>query len=126
MRTLLYRIILFGCDINGLKKFYVNHFGCSLVEEIEAEWVVLKAGSIELALHKIGKDYRNKTTKSLKFENNIKLVFRIEQDLSEFRQKLLDEGVKMQEVKSFEGFNSLFCDGEDMEGNIFQLEQHLH
>jgi len=41
------------------------------------------------------------------------------------RTELLIAGVKMKEVKTFEGFHYLYCDGEDIEGNVFQLMQKV-
>ncbi|MFZ6000295.1 MAG: VOC family protein, partial [Bacteroidota bacterium] len=58
-------------------------------------------------------------------ESNTKLVFLISHDLPLFRRKLAENGVEIGEVKSFDGINSLFCDGEDPEGNVFQIEQKL-
>lgn len=115
------RLILFGDDIQGLKLFYQSCFNFALVEEVEGEWVVLHAGSIEIAFHRIGEAYRNE--KSLKFESNTKLVFGIDQDIAGFRTMLLAKGVAMGEIKSFEGVGFLHCDGTDMEGNVFQLRQ---
>lgn len=125
MEITLYRIILFGLEIERLKNFYLDNFGLLLVEEIKDEWVVLKAGQIEIALHKIGQGCINKSEQNFKVESNTKLVFTINSDLSVFRQKLIANGVILQDIKSFKEINSLFCDGEDFEGNAFQIEQRL-
>ena len=121
----LYRITLFGLQIEKLKKFYVDNFNCPVVEEIKDLWVVLKAGQFEIAFHKIGQEYIEESEQNFKVESNSKLVFIINSDLSIFRQNLIDNGVKVKELKSFKEFNALFCDGEDFEGNVFQLEQRL-
>jgi len=115
------RIILFGNDIKGLKDFYQSIFKLVLIEEIENEWVVFKAGLIELALHRIGSEYYNDS--NFKAERNIKLVFTITKEMASFRAELIEKGVQMKEIKSFEGIDFLFCDGEDIEGNVFQLSQ---
>lgn len=115
------RIILFGSDITGLKNFYQSIFKLLVIEEIENEWVVLKAGQMELALHRIGAEYRD--DEIFRAESNTKLVFTITADLDDFRAQLIKKGVRMKEVKSFEGIDFLFCDGEDIEGNVFQLCQ---
>jgi hypothetical protein len=125
MEITLYRIMLFGLHIEKLKQFYMDCFGFLLVEEIQNEWVVLQAGPMELALHKIGEEYRNRMGEDFKVDSNTKLVFRINADLSVFRQQLIDNGATMRDIKSFPGIHSLFCDGEDMEGNVFQIEQPL-
>ncbi len=123
MQITPYRIILFGQNITKLKDFYIENFGFSLVEETEGQWVVLKAGSMELAFHKIGEAYQ--TAEEFKAISNTKLVFKVESDLVGVRERLIDKGVLLGEIKSFAGINALFCDGEDPEGNMFQLEQRL-
>jgi len=115
------RIILFGNDIKGLKDFYQSIFKLVLIEEIENEWVVFKAGLIELALHRVGSEYYNDS--NFKAERNTKLVFTITKEMASFRAELIEKGVQMKEIKSFEGIDFLFCDGEDIEGNVFQLSQ---
>ncbi|MCX2493934.1 MULTISPECIES: VOC family protein [unclassified Pedobacter] len=117
----LSRIILFGDDINALKVFYQSIFNLPLIEEIEGEWLVFNSGSIEIAFHRIGESFKNEIP--FKAESNTKLVFSIDEDIEDFRKKLLEKGVKMKDVKSFENIDYLFCDGEDIEGNIFQLSQ---
>ena len=117
----LSRIILFGNDINGLKAFYQCIFNFPLIEEIEGEYLVFKSGSIEIAFHKIGESFRNNLP--FKAESNSKLVFSIDENIEDFRKQLSEKGVKMKDVKSFEGIDFLFCDGEDIEGNVFQLSQ---
>ncbi|MDN3582478.1 VOC family protein [Mucilaginibacter flavus] len=123
MQVTPYRIILFGQNITKLKDFYIENFGFSLVEEIEDQWAVLKAGSMELAFHKIGEAYQ--TTEEFKAVSNTKLIFKVEGDLAGLRERLIDKGVLLGEIKSFEGIKALFCDGEDVEGNVFQLEEQL-
>jgi hypothetical protein len=121
----LERIILFGHLIEKLKSFYVDNFNFKVKEEIKDQWIVLNAGSIELALHKIGAEYEPKDGKAFRVESNTKLVFLISEDLSGFRKRLISQGLIIGDIKSFEGINSLFCDGEDPEGNVFQIEQRI-
>jgi len=47
----------------------------------------------------------------------------VESGLSELHEKLLNAGVRMRNLKRFDGFAQLMCDGEDPEGNVFQLSQ---
>ncbi|MFC1225228.1 VOC family protein [Pedobacter sp. BG31] len=117
----LSRIILFGNDISALKDFYQSIFNFSLIEEIENEWLVFNAGAIEIAFHRIGKSFRNDD--NFRAESNLKMVFSIEEDIEEVRKRLIERGAKMKDIKSFEGIDYLFCDGEDIEGNVFQLSQ---
>ena len=120
-----YRIILFGWQIERLKKFYVDNFGFTVIEETREEWVVLDAGQIEIALHKINEKYKDLEKNHLNETNNVKLVFKVN-DVALLRNKLKKNSVDIQEIKSFTGYNSLFCDGQDCEGNRFQLEQRLN
>src|SRR5215831_20992181 len=55
--------------------------------------------------------------------SNTKLVFAVKSGLPELREKLLAAGVKMRRLKRYSGFAQLMCDGEDPEGNVFQLSQ---
>jgi len=126
MNISLSRIILFGKDVEGLKSFYIQHFNFKLVEEISGEWVVLNAGQTEIAFHKIGGDFINESDEPFRADSNTKLVFNIDSDLSVFRENLLQLGVALRDIKSFPGFNYLLCDGEDPEGNVFQLSQKLN
>lgn len=123
MHITLTRIIVFGQAIDKLKIFYIENFNLTVIEETKHEWVVLSAGPIEIALHRIGQAYR--TNDDFNAGSNTKLVFNINTDLRAFRQILIEKGVLLKEIKSFPGINSLFCDGEDPEGNVFQLQQSL-
>jgi len=119
----LNRIILFAQDVNRLKKFYQEYFSFNLVEEIKNEWVVLNAGQIEIAFHKIGDAYKINKDIPFKVDSNTKLVFELNSALPAFRESLVEQGVLLRELKSFPGSNYLLCDGEDPEGNVFQLKQ---
>lgn len=119
------RIIIFGHLVHKLKSFYVDNFGFSVVEEFKDQWIVLNAGQVEIAIHKIGQGFEPEEGKEFRVDSNTKLVFYITDNIEGFRQRLVEAGVTIGNVKSFEGINSLFCDGEDPEGNIFQIEQRL-
>lgn len=119
------RIIIFGHLVDKLKSFYVENFDFSVVEEIKDQWIVLNAGPIELAIHKIGEGYEPEDGKEFRVESNTKLVFYLANNLEGFRQRLVDKGVVIGDIKKFDGINSLFVDGEDPEGNVFQIEQRL-
>ena len=90
----------------------------TIVEIIENEWAVLTDGNMQIALHRIGEVYRD-IDKPFKAESNTKLVFAISEDLVLFREKLIERSVLMKDIKSFSGM--LLCDGEDPEGNVFQI-----
>jgi predicted enzyme related to lactoylglutathione lyase len=122
MKITLHRIILFVRNVAQLKSFYQQHLHLTVSEETSGEWVVLQSGMMELALHKIGMEQREKTGQS---ENNCKIVFEVDVDLQELRTSLLQNGVKMRELKMFPGSQYIICDGEDPEGNVFQLKQKV-
>ena len=115
------RLVLYVHDVATLKSFYEVHFGLPIVEEIPDEWVVLNAGAIELALHRVGERYRNTTARHV--HSNAKMVFSVSAGLAQLRDKLISSGVNMRELKRYDGFPYLLCDGEDPEGNVFQLSQ---
>ncbi|VVD64447.1 lactoylglutathione lyase [Pandoraea aquatica] len=115
------RLILYVREVELLKAFYRTHFAFPVIEEIENEWAVLKAGEVEIALHRVGMAYRDLPTSGEM--SNAKLVFSVESGLAELRETLLKAGVQMREVKRFDGFPYALCDGVDPEGNVFQLSQ---
>ncbi|VVE12839.1 VOC family protein [Pandoraea anhela] len=116
------RLILYVRDVERLKSFYQQYFALAVVEEIAGEWVVLNAGAIELALHLVRQPYRQQPP-SMHPRSNAKIVFSVTSGLTEMRERLLRDGVRMRDLKRFDGFPFLMCDGEDPEGNVFQLAQ---
>src|ERR1700730_3401752 len=127
-------VILYVWNVDLLKSFYQTHFDLVVVEEIKGEWVVLKAGEVELALHLVGRKYRGDeppeardgddeqdADEETEASSNAKLVFTVRSGLPELREKLLAAGVSMQNLKRYPGFAQLMCDGRDPEGNVFQL-----
>jgi catechol 2,3-dioxygenase-like lactoylglutathione lyase family enzyme len=115
------RLILYVRDVELLKAFYQTHFAFPVTEAIENEWAVLKAGEIEIALHRVGEPYR--TLSNHGSTSNAKIVFTVASGLSEMRESLLRAGVRMRDLKRYDGVAQLLCDGEDPEGNVFQLSQ---
>ena len=84
--------------------------------------MVLKAGPCSIALHKIGKDYEV-PGKPFKADSNTKLVFETTDDIFKLRKELLSQNVTISEIKTFDNYDYWLCDGEDPEGNVFQLKQ---
>jgi catechol 2,3-dioxygenase-like lactoylglutathione lyase family enzyme len=121
MPVLMSRLILYVRDVELLKSFYQTHFGFPVAEEIENEWAVLKAGDIDMALHRVGEPYRERPNHPN--TSNTKVVFSIDAGLSALREKLLSAGVQMSDLKRYDGFAQLMCDGKDPEGNVFQLSE---
>src|SRR5215211_9180579 len=101
MNISLTRVILYVQDVQRLKDFYRDTLGLPVVEEIEGEWAVLKAGACELALHRAGKPYRVADPGSWKVETNAKLVMTVDRDLDGLRAELIRKGVGMGRIKSY-------------------------
>lgn len=122
MQVVMSRVILYVRDVNGLKQFYQTHLALEVSEEINDEWAVLKAGLVELALHRVGKPYREQPANETA-QSNSKMVFSLTSGLVEVRERMISAGVNMRQVKRYEGFPYSMCDGVDPEGNVFQLMQ---
>jgi len=118
VQTTLSGIILFVHDVDKLKQFYTEHLHLVVIEAIQGEWVLLKAGNCELGLHKIGADYTQSNDGQ---ENNCKIVFDIAEDIVTIHKQLEAKGVALREIKTWDNFPYWVCDGEDPEGNVFQL-----
>jgi len=116
-------IIIFGQNIDRLKRFYIDILKLSLVEEIISEWVLLDAGNCRIGLHKVGKAFRQEKAPDFKVSNNTKLIFMVDEDIVELRNLLLHQNVTIREIKTFDNYDFWICDGEDPEGNVFQLKQ---
>ena len=116
-------IIMFVEDVEKLKLFYVDTLKLEIVEELPAEWLLLKAGNSNIGLHKIGNEYLDNSEGELKFHSNTKIVFETDEDIHQLREQLLSKGIKLKEIKTFDNYAYWLCDGEDPEGNVFQLKQ---
>ena len=123
MKPVLNSIILFVQNTDKLKIFYMDVLGLELVEEIPSQWVLLKAGTSTLGLHRIGEGYEPAPGTDFKAESNTKIVFEIEDHLFSQREMLSGQQVNIGTVKTFDNYDYWLCDGEDPEGNVFQLKQ---
>ena len=118
----LIRIIIYIRDFTTMKAFYQTHFNFPILEEINGEWIVFEAGKIELALHLAGQHYRKSGAVSpAPGTSTTKLVFEIASDLAAHHQKLRSSGVRVGDLKRYEGFPYEMYDGHDPEGNVFQI-----
>jgi predicted enzyme related to lactoylglutathione lyase len=124
MKLTISMIILFVKDINNLKKFYTENLQLELEEEIPSQWVVLSAGSCQIGLHQIGPGYLATAANESNCESNTKIVFELDEDISSVRARLVKDNIQVREIKSFDNYPYLLCDGEDPEGNVFQLRQN--
>ena len=106
-----------------MKSFYTDILNFEIVEDDQPVWALLKAGNVKIGLHKIGEEYLHKIGEGYKFDNNAKIVFEIEEDINIAREWLINKNVQMRNIKTFQNFDFWLCDGEDPEGNVFQLKQ---
>lgn len=83
----------------------------------------MKAGQCDIGLHKTGNEYADKIDGCLQKESNTKIVFDIDTDIYLLREQLIIKNVSLREIKNRDGYDYLICDGEDPEGNVFQLRQ---
>jgi len=119
MQLHLSTIIIFVKNVDRQKSFYVDILKLQVVEEIPSEWVLLKAGDCNIALHKIGEQYLGGNENVFNPYNNTKIVFEIGGEIEIVRENLLKQNVLMRAIKTFENYNFLLCDGEDPEGMFF-------
>lgn len=123
MKVNLDTIILYVQNVDNLKSFYTKMFNLEVIETYESTWALLKVGDGKIGLHKIGEAYWDESKGAFKFDNNTKIVFEIDADIHHFRAQLLDQQVAMRELKTFDNYDYWLCDGEDPEGNVFQIKQ---
>jgi hypothetical protein len=95
-----------------------------VIEETGTDWLLLKVGNTYIGLHKAGTAWQE-TGNDAAFEPNTKLVFETTRDINELRAQLLANNITIQSINQFEGDPFLRCDGEDPEGNVFQLKQRV-
>ncbi|MBB6272503.1 putative enzyme related to lactoylglutathione lyase [Pedobacter cryoconitis] len=116
-------IIFYVQNVERLKSFYGSVFNFKVIEEYESSWALLEAGNCKIGLHQIGQQYWDESKGTFKFDSNAKIVFEIDQDINEMRTHFVKQNVEMKQIKTFDNYGYWFCDGEDPEGNVFQLKQ---
>ncbi|HLO55184.1 MAG TPA: VOC family protein [Saprospiraceae bacterium] len=115
-------IIIFVKDLEYQKDFYVNVLGLEIIEETPSQWLLLGSGGCNLGLHQIGEEYLDEGNEDTTYETNTKIVFEIDGDIHVLRNDLLSKNVTIKEVMTWDNYPYQLCDGEDPEGNIFQLK----
>ena len=122
MQLNLNTIIIFVQNVDKLKLFYVDIFGLEVIEETPSQWLLLKAGNCNIGLHKIGEQYAVANAAAFKFDNNTKIVFETEEEIYALRENLRAKNVVLKEIVTWDNYDYLLCDGEDPEGNVFQIK----
>lgn len=115
-------IIIFVKDLESLNDFYVDVLGLEIIEETPGQWLLLGAGGCNLGLHQIGEEYLDESNEDTTYETNTKIVFEIDGNIHVLRNDLLLKNVTIKEVMTWDNYPYLLCDGEDPEGNVFQLK----
>lgn len=121
MNAKLDTIMFYVQDIKALRDFYVKNFNLTIIEEDDI-WVLLNAGNLNIAFHKIGQKYLEGINPNHKFDNNVKIIFNIDSNIETARDELVQRNIQMREIKTFENYDFWLCDGIDPEGNVFQLK----
>lgn len=112
-------IILFARSVDLLKTFYSLHFHFTIAEEIPGAWILLRSGTFELGLHKAAEEYVSLPGGA--HGNNVKFVFDTEEDLQQLHGSFQQQGIPVREIQSWNDYPYHVFDGEDPEGNMFQV-----
>jgi hypothetical protein len=107
----LSRVIIFTDDVIRLADFYASCFELDGVGESSPDWTELRAGSCNIAFHKISEHGQNR-------DGWIKIVFG-SRDVAADKSRLEDLGVKMSDIVRFGEIQ--LSDGQDPDGNWFQI-----
>lgn len=118
-------IILFVKNVSLLAEFYTDSFGCVVVESMGADWQLLDTGGASIGLHKIPDSFHDSQEAPQSYYQNTKLVFMITENLEALRNRLLAKNISMRSINQYPQWGYEICDGEDPEGNVFQLKRKL-
>ena len=118
-------IILFVKNVSLLAEFYTSALGCTVIESMGAEWQLLDTGGASIGLHKIPDSYIDNNETPPSYFQNTKLVFMVEEDLDSLRNRLVERNIAMRSINQYPQWGYEVCDGEDPEGNVFQLKRKL-
>jgi catechol-2,3-dioxygenase len=123
MQLSLDTVMLFVQKIDTMRHFYAQVLQLPIVEETPGQWVLLKAGHCHIGLHQIPAQYLQDSKPINPEESNTKIIFSVTEDLFALRERLVAQQVVLQDIKTFEGYDYWLCNGQDPEGNVFQLKQ---
>jgi predicted enzyme related to lactoylglutathione lyase len=116
-------MMLFVQKLDTMKQFYTQVLQLPIVEEIPGQWVLLKAGHCHIGLHQVPPQYLQDWVPVNPEASNTKIVFSVTEDIFALRESLVAQQVVLRDIKTFEGYGYWLCDGQDPEGNVFQLKQ---
>jgi catechol 2,3-dioxygenase-like lactoylglutathione lyase family enzyme len=116
--------MLYAKDLKRMVAFYRDALGFGVIPSRydPDEFVVLDAGSAQLCLHQIpeviARNIDIGDPPEPRSRVPVKIMFVIE-DVEGTRERLMARGVQMGSLQSFPPL--IYCDGNDPEGNIFQI-----
>jgi len=105
------RVIIFTHDVDRLSDFYESAFGLRAIGETHSGWTELDAGSCSLAFHSFREELESR-------DGWVKIVFGT-RNVRDEKVRLENLGVQMSDVVEFDGIE--LCDGQDPDGNWFQI-----
>lgn len=123
MQLSLDTIMLFVKQLDTMQHFYAQVLQLPIIESIPGQWVLLKAGNCHIGLHQIPPQYLTDAAPVNPEESNTKLIFTVTEDLVALRESLVAQQIQMGAIKTFDNYPYWLCDGQDPEGNVFQLQQ---
>jgi catechol 2,3-dioxygenase-like lactoylglutathione lyase family enzyme len=105
------RVIIFTHDVQRLSDFYKRYFGLEVVGEADAEWAELSSGTCNIAFHRYSEEVDGR-------DGWVKVVFG-SRNVADEKARLEDLGLSLSEVVEFGSIQ--LCDGQDPDGNRFQI-----
>ena len=117
-------VTLYAKDLKKMVAFYRDALGFAIIPSRydPGEFVVLDAGNTQLCLHQIPEVIARNIESSDPSQSNSKVPAKITfviEDIEGMRERLIARGLAMGSLQSFPPL--LFCDGQDPEGNLFQI-----
>ena len=88
MKAKIDTLLFYVKNIQLLRDFYAENFDLEVLEEDDI-WVLMNDGTLQIAFHKIGDHFLEQMSENHQFDNNVKLVFEIEENLEQIRTEFL-------------------------------------
>lgn len=114
----LLRIVIYVSDPVKCASFYRDHFSLKAIGDWNSGWAEVEAEGCVIGFHQ-AYDENGPVKKATGSPNHPHKISFLATDVEAKRKELLSAGVKMAEVKNFDGW--LMCNGVDIEGHVFQI-----
>jgi len=112
------RIVIYVSNPIRCASFYRDHFLFKATNEWNPDWAEVDGGSCKIGFHQ-AYDKSGPVKTPTGSPNNPHKVSFLAEDVDGLREKLVAKGIKMSEIKNFDGWR--VCTGFDCEGHAFQL-----